>query len=261
MNTITKDELIEEIKKYPTLLQQFMVLLSVQETTLDDIQDILNTAQEAYTYSLEATQKSTTANEKSDASVAVAEKINSLSTKINDEINRAVVEELKLQSSINKEKEERQQEDEKLQANITSETNDRITNDNALQEKISAKQDKLTAGTNIKIEDNVISEKYGTRLLYKHNIVINTLNAVSKNIIIISDNNYTFTNLTEHFLTKYNIVSVYELNYNSTSEVNEYKTVTIGIVQNNLNIVDIYDTQGNTTRCYSKIISDTVTEI
>lgn len=42
IDTITRETLIEKLSQYPTLLQQFMVLVDTQGTTLDDIQEILN---------------------------------------------------------------------------------------------------------------------------------------------------------------------------------------------------------------------------
>lgn len=122
IDTITREALIEKLKQYPTLLQQFMVLVDTQGTTLDDIQEILKLAQQA-----------------SSESSTSLEKVNTLSTKLDNEINRAVVEELTLQASVAKEKA------------------DRVSSDNTLQENIDGKQDKLTAGENITIEGNVIS--------------------------------------------------------------------------------------------------------
>ena len=127
IDTITREALIEKLKQYPTLLQQFMVLVDTQGTTLDDIQEILKLAQQA-----------------SSESSTSLEKVNTLSTKLDNEINRAVVEELTLQASVAKEKA------------------DRVSSDNALQENIDAKQNKLTAGDNIKIEGDVISSTAGS---------------------------------------------------------------------------------------------------
>lgn len=127
IDTITREALIEKLKQYPTLLQQFMVLVDTQGTTLDDIQEILKLAQQA-----------------SSESSTSLEKVNTLSTKLDNEINRAVVEELTLQASVAKEKA------------------DRVSSDNTLQENIDAKQNKLTAGDNIKIEGDVISSTAGS---------------------------------------------------------------------------------------------------
>ena len=127
IDTITREALIEKLKQYPTLLQQFMVLVDTQGTTLDDIQEILKLAQQA-----------------SSESSTSLEKVNTLSTKLDNEINRAVVEELTLQASVAKEKA------------------DRVSSDNILQENIDAKQNKLTAGDNIKIEGDVISSTAGS---------------------------------------------------------------------------------------------------
>lgn len=127
IDTITRETLIEKLKQYPTLLQQFMVLVDTQGTTLDDIQEILKLAQDA-----------------SSSSTTTAEKVNTLSTKIDNEINRAVVEELSLQADVAKEKAER------------------VASDTTLQTNLDGKQDKLTAGDNITIEGNVISSTAGS---------------------------------------------------------------------------------------------------
>ena len=139
IDTITREALIEKLKQYPTLLQQFMVLVDTQGTTLDDIQEILKLAEQAETQSETAVQKATSAEQKATTAVQKAtsaeqkattvvekvstydEKINAVSNKIEVETNRALVEELS------------------LQGDIETEVNDRKTNDDALQVNIDTK--------------------------------------------------------------------------------------------------------------------------
>ena len=125
IDTITREALIEKLKQYPTLLQQFMVLVDTQGTTLDDIQEILKLAEQAETQSETAVQKATSAEQKATTVVEKVstydEKINALSNKIEAETNRALVEELS------------------LQGDIETEVNDRKTNDDALQVNIDTK--------------------------------------------------------------------------------------------------------------------------
>lgn len=125
IDTITREALIEKLKQYPTLLQQFMVLVDTQGTTLDDIQEILKLAEQAETQSETAVQKATSAEQKATTVVEKVstydEKINAVSNKIEVETNRALVEELS------------------LQGDIETEVNDRKTNDDALQVNIDTK--------------------------------------------------------------------------------------------------------------------------
>ena len=78
-------------------------------------------------------------------------------TQINAESTARTQADTELQTHINDEVNARTQADTELQTNINNEATARTQADSELQSKINAKQDTLTAGENIKIENNVIS--------------------------------------------------------------------------------------------------------
>ena len=80
-----------------------------------------------------------------------------LQNNINNEATARTQADEELQTHINDEVNARTQADTELQTNINNEANARTQADAELQSKINTKQDTLTAGENIKIENNVIS--------------------------------------------------------------------------------------------------------
>ena len=82
IDTITREALVEKLKQYPTLLQQFLVLVDTQGTTLDDIQEILKKAEEAESNAVKAQASATIAQEEAEKSSTSASKVDAFDERI-----------------------------------------------------------------------------------------------------------------------------------------------------------------------------------
>ena len=82
IDTITREALVEKLKQYPTLLQQFLVLVDTQGTTLDDIQEILKLAEEAESNAVKAQTNATIAQEEAEKASTSASKVDAFDERI-----------------------------------------------------------------------------------------------------------------------------------------------------------------------------------
>ena len=175
IDTIVRDTLVEKLKQYPTILNKFKLAVDTQGITLDDIQQIIKLANSSKIKSNEAIQTSGLSNDKANQVINKTEEIETLITKINSEINRAINEEASIQKSVSQENNNRLENYNNLQNNITTEKEDRVISDNQLKELIDAKQNKLTAKGDVIINDNVIEmQGHGGNILYLHRITSST---------------------------------------------------------------------------------------
>jgi hypothetical protein len=118
---------------------------------------------------------------RSTADTTINNRISTLATNLSTETENRTAADTALSDRINTEITNREAADGALNASLTTEVNARQSADNTLTAAVAGKQDKLTAGTNITITNNVISASGGQTLASASSLV--DPNAYSANSI------------------------------------------------------------------------------
>ena len=108
---------------------------------------------------------------RSTADTTINNRISTLATNLSTETENRTAADTALSDRINTEITNREAADGALNASLTTEVNARQSADNTLTAAVAGKQDKLTAGTNITITNNVISASGGQTLASSSSLV------------------------------------------------------------------------------------------
>ena len=132
---------------------------------------------------------------RSTADTTINNRISTLATNLSTETENRTAADTALSDRINTEINNRAAADGALNASLTTEVNARQSADNTLTAAVAGKQDKLTAGTNITITNNVISASGGQTLASSSSLV--KANAWAANSIGYAASTTMFTTLAD----------------------------------------------------------------